>query len=194
MHNFIERLARFFAVLGGLVLTFLIVMTCLSIAGRSINSVLNSDFLQGTIPSIANALLATGLGPINGDFELVEAGLAFAIFAFIPLCQLEGAHASVDIFTSRLPARINQKIQLIIEIAFAAALVLIAVKLFEGTQSKRNSGETTLLLQYPLWWAYGLSLLGAIIAALISVYLAVIRLVETITGKHTLPLNGRAEH
>ena len=194
MHNFIERLARFFAVLGGLVLTFLIVMTCLSIAGRSINSVLNSDFLQGIIPGVANALLTSGVGPINGDFELVEAGLAFAIFAFIPLCQLEGAHASVDIFTSRFPARINQKLQLLIEIAFAAALVLIAVKLFEGTQSKSNSGETTLLLQYPIWWAYALSLVGAVIAALIGVYLAVIRLIETITGKHTLPLNGRAEH
>jgi len=194
MHNFIERLARFFAVLGGLVLTFLIVMTCLSIAGRSINSVLNSDYLQGAVPDIANALLAIGFGPINGDFELVEAGLAFAIFAFIPLCQLEGAHASVDIFTSRLTAGINQKLQLIIDIAFAAALVLIAVKLFEGTHSKRNSGETTLLLQYPIWWAYGLSLIGAMTAALIGVYLAVVRLIEAVTTKQILPESGRVEH
>lgn len=180
--------------LGGLVLTFLIFMTCASIAGRSINSILNSDFLQSAIPDIANALLAVGLGPINGDFELVEAGLAFAVFLFIPLCQLEGAHASVDIFTSRLPLRINQKLQLLIDIAFAAALVLIAVKLFEGMQSKRNSGETTLLLQYPIWWAYGLSLLGAIIAALVGIYIAAMRLVEVTTGKHILPADGRAEH
>ena len=194
MHNFIERLARLFAMIGGLVLTFLIVMTCLSIAGRSINSLLNSDFLQGAAPSIANALLAKGLGPINGDFELVEAGLAFAIFVFIPLCQLEGAHASVDIFTSRLPVRINQKLQLVIEIAFAVALVLIAFKLFEGMQSKRNSGETTLLLQYPLWWAYSLSLIGAIVAALVGIYLVVVRFIEAVTGKQILIVEGRAEH
>lgn len=193
MHRFMDKLAHLFAVLGGLVLSFLIVMTCLSIAGRTLNSILHSDILQGLIPGISSALLATGVGPINGDFELVEAGLAFAIFAFIPLCQLHNGHAAVDIFISRFPV-LNQRMQVIIDVVFAAVLVLIAVKLFAGMQSKLNSGQTTLLLQLPVWWGYAASLPGAVMAALVGVYIAVVRLIETSTGKQILSIEGRAEH
>ncbi|MGB1008263.1 MAG: TRAP transporter small permease [Thiolinea sp.] len=189
MHRLVERLARLFAVLGGLVLSFLIVLTCLSVLGRTLNSILHSDILQQSIPGIANALLATGIGPVNGDFELVEAGLAFAIFAFIPLCQLDNEHASVDIFIARFPT-LNSKVQLIIDIAFAATLALIAFKLFEGMESKRSSGQTTLLLQAPVWWGYAGSLLGAVTAALVGIYIAVMRLFSAFTGKQKLPVDG----
>lgn len=193
MHHFMGKLARFFAVLGGLVLSVLIVMTCLSIAGRTLNSILHSDMLQSFMPGIASTLLATGIGPINGDFELVEAGLAFAIFAFIPLCQLDNGHASVDIFIARFP-KLNRRMQIIIDVVFAAALVLIAFKLFSGMQSKLNSGQTTLLLQVPAWWGYAASLLGAAIAALVGVYIAAVRLFETFTGQQILSIEGGAEH
>lgn len=193
MHRFMEKLARSLAVLGGLVLSFLIIMTCLSIAGRAINSVLHSDIVQGLMPGIADILLATGVGPINGDFELVEAGLAFAIFAFIPLCQMDNGHASVDIFISHFP-KLDRKMQVIIDVVFAVVLILIAVKLFEGMQSKQNSGQTTLLLQLPIWWAYAASLFGAVIAALIAVYIAIMRLIEAFTGKQILPIQRGAAH
>ncbi|MGB1257044.1 MAG: TRAP transporter small permease [Thiolinea sp.] len=193
MHRFMEKLARIMAILGGLVLSFLIIMTCLSIVGRALNSVLHSDMIQGVMPGIASALLATGIGPINGDFELVEAGLAFAIFAFIPLCQLENAHASVDIFISHFP-KLNRKMQVIIDVVFAAALILIAVKLFAGMQSKQNSGQTTFLLQLPVWWAYAASLFGAVIAALVAMYIAIVRLLEAFTGKQILSIEGEAVH
>lgn len=193
MHRFMEKLARIMAILGGLVLSFLIIMTCLSIVGRALNSVLHSDMIQGVMPGIASALLATGIGPINGDFELVEAGLAFAIFAFIPLCQLENAHASVDIFISHFP-KLNRKMQVIIDVVFAAALILIAVQLFAGMQSKQNSGQTTFLLQLPVWWAYAASLFGAVIAALVAMYIAIVRLLEAFTGKQILSIEGEAVH
>lgn len=194
MHINITRLARAFAILGGLVLTALIILTCLSIVGRSLNSVLHSDLAQAFAPGLANSLLATGIGPINGDFELVEAGMAFAIFAFLPLCQLNGAHASVDIFTARLPLRINRILRMAIEMIFAAVLILIAVKLFDGMESKRGSGQTTLLLQSPVWWSYAISLPGAVAAALVSVHVAVSRLIEVTTGRVVLPPELEADH
>ncbi len=194
MHNTVNRLARAFAILGGVVLSALIVMTCLSIVGRSLNSLLHSDFLQGIAPNVASALIAAGIGPINGDFELVEAGMAFTIFAFLPLCQLHGAHASVDILTSKLPLRLNRFLRMLIEIVFAAVLILIAVKFFGGMESKRNSGQTTFLLQYPLWWGYALSLPGAITAALVAVYVAYTRCIEFITGRAVLPSDREGGH
>lgn len=194
MHRVIDRLARVFAQLGGLVLVALIILTCLSIAGRTLNGILHADWVQALMPGAAAALLDSGVGPINGDFELVEAGMAFAIFAFLPLCQLNGAHASVDIFTSALPLRANRLLRMVIEVIFAAVLVLIAWQLFQGMLSKKNTGQTTFLIEFPVWWAYAISLTAAVVAALVSVYVASMRVVEAITGHRVLPPELEADH
>ena len=193
MHRILDWIARFFALLGGLVLSALILMVCLSIVGRILNTLMHSDLAQSTMPAVASAVLAAGVGPINGDFELVEAGMAFAIFAFLPLCQLHGAHASVDIFTSKLPRKLDRLLRAITEAVFAAVLVLIAWQLFQGTLSKRNSGQTTFLIEYPLWWAYALCLTGATAAALVAVYVATMRVAESATGRVILPTGQGAD-
>ena len=194
MYGLVDRLARFFALMGGIVLTVLIALTCLSVLGRGINTFLHSAFMQGFAPGLADALLATGVGPVNGDFELVEAGMAFAIFAFIPLCQLNGAHASVDIFTVGLSRRANQILMLAIEVIFAAVLVLIAWQLFQGTVNMYNSGQTTFLLQFPEWWSYAASMTGAVAAAMVAVFTAGARVAETVSGKVILPPELGADH
>ena len=194
MPAMMERLVRLFAYIGGLVLVFLIIMTCMSVMGRSINSLLHSDFFLSQMPALTETLLASGVSAINGDFELVEAGTAFVIFAFLPMCQLHGAHASVDVFVSHLPQRINQIMGVVIEIVFAAVLILIAVKLFDGMQSKRISGQLSFLLQFPIWWAYALSLTGASMAALVSVYLCGTRLIGVVMGKHLLSSKSDINH
>ncbi|MEM6897355.1 MAG: TRAP transporter small permease, partial [Pseudomonadota bacterium] len=63
----IEALARTLAYLGGAILVALALMTLASIVGRWVNT--------GPIRSIA------------GDYELVEAGVGIAVFAFLPWCQ-----------------------------------------------------------------------------------------------------------
>lgn len=194
MHIFFDRLARTFARLGGFVLGFLVVLTCVSILGRSVNTILNGDLFQSIMPGFSAALLNTGIGPIKGDFEIVEAGMAFAIFAFLPLCQLNGAHASVDIFTSKLDLRSSRLLRAIIEVVFAAVLVIIAWQLFEGLQTKRNAGETSFYLEFPVWWAYAVSLFAAVVAAIVSIYVAVMRVLESVTGNRVLPPEFEADH
>ena len=193
MYGLMNRFARIFALLGGGALSLIIMLTCFSILGRGINSLLHSDALQSSMPGLAGALLATGVGPVNGDFELVEAGMAFTIFAFMPLCHLNGAHASVDIFTARLPLRANRIRRMAVETVFAVILVLIAWKLYEGTVSKRASGQTSLLLQFPVWWAYAFSLSGALAAAAVSICLAALRLLEAAAGRRILPPEMEAD-
>jgi TRAP-type C4-dicarboxylate transport system permease small subunit len=188
-----QNLARFMAIFGGLILTILIVLVCLSVFGRTMNGVLHG---AGSViaPGLSTWLLDLGVGPINGDFELVVAGIAFAIFAFLPICHLSGGHATVDIFTSRLPVRLNRFLRMVTEVVFAAVLVLIAVRLYAGTLSKLNYGETTFLLQFPIWWAYAASLFGSIIAAVVSVYIALMCIFEAFTGREFLPTPEDAFH
>jgi TRAP-type C4-dicarboxylate transport system permease small subunit len=194
MHRFMENLSRLFEILGRIVLCALIVMVCLSILGRSLNSVLHGDAVHAAVPSLANWVLAAGIGPINGDFELVEAGMAFAIFAFMLLCHLGGGHASVDIFTQKLPLRANRFLRMVIEIVFAAILIIIAYQLFQGMLSKYETGQTSFLLQFPVWWGYALSAVASIVAAVIGVYVASIRVLEFTTGTAILPVEMGADH
>lgn len=194
MHRFFLGLSRLMAVLGGIVLSALIIMICLSIIGRSASSFLHGEMVQNLMPGLANWMLAHGVGPVNGDFELVEAGVAFSIFAFIPLCQITGGHASVDVFTSWMPDGAQRVLNLLIDLLFAAVLIIIAMQLYDGMNSKMRSGQTTLLLQYPIWWAYAASLIGATAAAVIGVYMAGLRITELVLRRALVTNTTGASH
>ncbi|MDP7150502.1 MAG: TRAP transporter small permease [Paracoccaceae bacterium] len=193
MHRTFLNLSRLMAIIGGIVLSLLILLVCLSIVGRTLNGIFHSDLMQGALPGFSEMMLATGIGPINGDFELVEAGIAFAIFMFIPLTQITSGHAVVDVFTNWLPMRGQKMLMAIAEVLFAIALTVIAVQLYEGMLSKQRSGTTTFLLQFPIWWAYALSLIGAVSAAIVGTYVALVRVYQIITGAKILGEEG-AEH
>lgn len=194
MERLVERIARFMAIMGGVVLTALVLLTCVSVMGRGLNTLGHSDMLTAISQWAADALIATGVGPVNGDFELVEAGVAFSIFAFLPICQLYSSHATVDVFTNSLPANVNKVIITFWELVLSAIMLLITWRLFVGMQSKMEYGETTFLLQFPVWWAYGLSFIAAVVAALVAVYCAVARIIELFTGRRILPHAGEAIH
>ncbi len=156
------------ALLGGAVLCLLVLMVCVSVSGREL-----SDFAHA---SNVSWLIDAGVGPILGDFELVEAGIAFAIFAFLPITQLKGAHAQVDVFTNGMGPRVNNALATFWTVIMAVIIVLITWRLFVGMQDKMRYGETTYLIQFPIWWAYAASLVAAIAASIVSLYCAAQRL------------------
>lgn len=159
----VHGLAKILAILGGIVLLAMIVLTCVSIFGRS--------------------FIFLGLAPISGDFELVEAAAAFVVFAFLPWCQINRGHAAVDIFTNFLPAAANRWIDFIAEALMCIAIIIIAWKLYDGTIAKSKYGETTFIIQYPIWWAYAVSLSAALIGCIVAIYMMFLRLGELVHGK-----------
>lgn len=129
----------------------------------------------------------SGLGEINGTYEILEAGVAFAIFSFLPICQLYGGHATVDVFTSGLRPLVLNWLRAFWEVVLAAIIVLICWRLFGGLERYWNNGETTLFLQFPVWWAYAASFAASVVAALVAVWCAYARLVLAATGRQLLP-------
>lgn len=172
LHNGIEKLAQIMALLGGAVLCLLVVMVCVSVGGRELSDLAFSGALGG----FGDWLIAQGVGPILGDFELVEAGMAFAIFAFLPLTQLRGAHAKVDVFTSGIGKGVDRALASFWTIVMAVIIVLITWRLFAGLQDKLRYGETTFLIQFPIWWAYAACLVAAVTASIVSLYCAAMRI------------------
>ena len=169
-------LAKVLAIVGGSVLCCLIAITCLSVFGRFLNTLGHTAFIAEYLQFLERSL--QGFGPINGDYELVEAGVAFAIFCFLPWCQLKRGHASVELLSSVLPRSIDRLLTFLWELLFAAVLVLLTWRLGIGMGDKMRYEETTFLLQMPIWWAYAACLFAGVIASLIAVYSSWLRLQE----------------
>ena len=182
MTGLVRSISRITSLIGGTILVGLTVLTCLSVAGRMLNSFLHLDGVQMAVPRLANRLIETGIGPITGDYELLEAGMACVIFAFLPLCQLQSGHASVNIFTDRLPKKIRAILICIAESSFALALILIAWQLGNGLGDKYRSHETTSLLEMPVWYGYAAALLMAYAAAFVALAVAYYRCMEQFFG------------
>jgi TRAP-type C4-dicarboxylate transport system permease small subunit len=156
-----DVIARSMALLGGAVLVALVIMTCLSIAGRT--------------------LVPFGLAPIKGDFEWIEIGVGFAIFAFLPWCQLRRAHAAVDLFKPSYPEVMNRLIDLIVDILMATLAAVIAWRLHLGMLDKQSYAETTFILQFPLWQAYLAGLIGAVAFVVVALF-CVLRSARVLVG------------
>lgn len=103
---------------------------------------------------------------------------AFAVFAFLPWCQLTGAHARVDIFTGFLPAGVNRFINVVTEILMTLIIALIAWRLWHGMMDKIQYNETTFILQFPVWWGFAAAMIAAVAGVLVSFYVTFIRIQE----------------
>lgn len=194
IHRGVRALAFAMAIAGGLVLTAIILMVCLSVVGRTATSILHSGFMQTNLPGLAAWLLSTGVGPIRGDYELLEMAMAFSIFAFLVWCQVTSGHASVDIFTDGLKPWAKRVLIALIEVVMAAVIVVIALQLYDGMLTQQRRRSTSFLLQFPVWWGYAAAVVPAFLAAGVSVYMALVRIAEAALNRTLISAEQGADH
>ena len=109
---------------------------------------------------------------INGDFELVQMGLALAVFAFLPLCQAHRGNVTVDTFTARLPAAAQAALDLLWDLVYAAFAAFIAWRLAIGAAEALASRTTSMVLGLPIHYAIAACAAMAAFLALIAVLTA----------------------
>jgi TRAP-type C4-dicarboxylate transport system permease small subunit len=179
----IEKWARWLAYAGGVLLAGVSVMVVLSVIGR--------------------ALDGFGLRPIRGDYELVQTGVALAVFAFLPWCQFNRGHVSVDILVTQFPQRSQAFFGLIGDTLITLSAFIIAWRIWIGFGEKFpfwNQGlrdvlgmgtrpffpETTYELAIPMWIPYGLGFLFSALFLLTSLYSVWRSLNWTLQGRENL--------
>ena len=123
-----------------------------------------------TVSVLMRWLTSDGIG---GDFELVQTGLALAVFAFLPVCQLRGANIMVDTFTGRAPARLRRGLDAFWALLYALAAALIGWQLAKGAADTIVSETTSMVLRLPTGWAIGA-------CALLAGWLAVVALATAV--------------
>ena len=167
----VRQLSLVLAVAGGIVLVAITVVTDLSVVGRG--------------------LIWMGLRPIPGDYEIVEAGTAFAIFCFMPWCQFNRQHAAVDIFTASFPPVVIRITDVIIDVTFAVVVTILVWRMTTGLGDKFGNGQETFILQMPVWWTYAAGMIGAVAWALVTYWCVVDSVVALVVGRDR-PTAGEA--
>ncbi len=120
--------ARWFSIVGGLLLTALMLMTCYSLIGRNL---------------FDSALI--------GDFELTGIGSGAAIAFFMPICQLYKENIIVDFFTARCSASTTNKLDRLGSLMMALIFALLAWRCTVGALSAKEAMGASMLMGFPDW-------------------------------------------
>jgi TRAP-type C4-dicarboxylate transport system permease small subunit len=149
LEHYLILAGKTMAVTGGLMFVALILMSLASIVGRKL-----------------------GLGSVDGDFELMQAGSAVAATAFLPYCTLLGEHIKVDFFTENMRASLKRKIDGVAELLLAAVIALLVWRTTLAAISARESQEVTALVSLPIWIPNALLVPSLALMAICALYRA----------------------
>jgi TRAP-type C4-dicarboxylate transport system permease small subunit len=127
--------------------------------GRRLHALTRAYALAGSVGFIVLVLmsLASIIGrklaatPIPGDIEIMQLGGAVAAAAMLPLCEMERQHLRVDFFTARLSAPARHRLDALSHGLLALVAAVLAWRTAAGALSLREAGESSMMLQWPVW-------------------------------------------
>jgi TRAP-type C4-dicarboxylate transport system permease small subunit len=129
----LERMAKLCAILAGVLLTVITLMTCVSLIGR-------------------NTIGWT----IVGDFELSGSAAGAAVALFMPWCQLRRGNIIVDFFTIKASAAAQERLDRFGALLVAAVMALMCWRTAVGGVSAWKSQSGSMMLGFPEWIVYSL--------------------------------------
>ena len=127
----LDQLAKLCAILAGVLLTVITLMTCVSLIGRN-----------------------TVGWTIVGDFELSGAAAGAAIALFLPWCQIKRGNIIVDFFTARVADKTNAQLDRLGALLYALALGLMTWRTTVGGFKAWASQSGTMMIGFPEWLIY----------------------------------------
>lgn len=154
----LELLARACAVLAGVLLTVITLMTCVSLIGRN----------------------TTGW-TIVGDFELSGSAAGAAIALFMPWCQARRGNIIVDFFTAKASEATNRALDRLGALILAVCMGLLAWRSGIGGVNAWKSGAGSMMLGFPEWIVYVCMVPPLVLTAVIGLAQAVRGFPEEVT-------------
>jgi TRAP-type C4-dicarboxylate transport system permease small subunit len=138
-------LARLSAILAGLLLTFITLLTCASIIGRE---------------SVGQT--------IAGDFELSGVATGAAIALFMPWCQYTRGHIIVDFFTASVSPSKQAALDRLGTLLMGLTFALLAWRTYLGGLNAYVTESSTMMMGLPEWYVYACMWPAFVLTALIA--------------------------
>lgn len=141
----LASLSKFCAILAGILLTAITLLTCVSLIGR-------------------NTLGLT----LAGDFELTGVASGAAIALFLPWCQWRRGNIAVDFFTARASVKTTLMLDRFGALLLAGVMALLAWRTGVGALNALHTHSGTMLLDFPEWLVYASMVPPMALTALIA--------------------------
>ena len=141
----LRTFAKLFAILAGLLLIFITLMTCWSVIGRNV---------------LDNSLV--------GDFELTGMATGAAIALLMPHCQAERGNIIVDFFTTQLSKKNQAGLDRFGALLLSLVFALVAWRTTLGGLNSFNTNSETQILGFPEWTVYAAMVPPFVLTALIG--------------------------
>jgi TRAP-type C4-dicarboxylate transport system permease small subunit len=148
--NLLASGAKFCAVVAGVLLTVITLMTCVSLIGRN----------------------TTGW-TLVGDFELSGSAAGAAIALFMPWCQIKRGNIMVDFFTAKANAATQEKLDRFGALLLALAMGLMTWRTGVGGLSAWRNQSGSMMLGFPEWVVYAFMVPALALTAVIALAQAV---------------------
>jgi TRAP-type C4-dicarboxylate transport system permease small subunit len=140
-------LAKGCAILAGILLVFITLMTVTSVLGRDV------------------------LGkPIVGDFELSGAIAGAAVALFMPWCQAQRGNIIVDFFTSGASEASRHRMDRAGTLLLAVMMAFVAWRTTVGGLNAYNTNSGSTILGFPDWITYAFMVPPLALTAVIAVF------------------------
>jgi len=152
--------ARLMAIIGGLVFVGLVVMSVISIVGRK------------TVGFV-----------VPGDVEVLQMLAACASASFFPYCHLIHGDVKVDFFTHNLSQKTLWIMDAVGSLLIGLVGALIAWRAWAGAMMVMDNGETSMILQWPVWIPQALMVPGFVMLAIAGGYMCVHQLRMALRGQ-----------
>ncbi len=146
----LETLARLCAILAGVLLLGITLMTVYSVIGR--------DFFGKAL---------------TGDFEITAVITGAAIALFLPWCQIRRANIIVDFFTAKTSDSTREKLDRLGAFLLTVMMGLCAWRATLGGMSAFKSNSGTMMMGFPEWIVYCFIVPGLALTALIALTQAI---------------------
>lgn len=138
-------LAKLCAILAGLLLTVITLVTCYNLITRNF-------FGESMV----------------GAFELTAVSTGAAIALFMPLAQARQGHIIVDFFTTGLSDSANGILDRIGALMLALVFMFLAWRVSIGGINAYDAGSQTMLMGFPEWIVYAAMVPPFIVTAIIA--------------------------
>lgn len=106
--------------------------------------------------------------PLPGDFELTELGIAVAMFAFLPYCQMTDANVTADIFTSGVSRRMQGILGLFASLLALVFAVVMVWRTYIGMENQFEYDYQTAILGVPIGYAFAPIVVSLVLLAVAS--------------------------
>lgn len=160
MRGLLERIAIWWALLGGVLLIAIVLVTVTNVGAFALDKL--ARLAGGTVSGLP------------GYEDFVRLAISAAALMLFPYCQLVRGHVAVDLFADMTSRRVQRALDTFSLVAMSALALFLAYWMILGMAETRADGALSRVLGWPEWPFY----LPGIVSLLLWAAVAAVQVFE----------------